>query len=227
MIISLNVEAQNIIKPQCGLINIDHIKITDNIEKIILQNFKKQNDNYKHFSGYYVSNASKNTPNEKQYFFEVDTLTELDLKKEAYFEEDHSKNVLLSYHTNLFREDDSLICYKHAIFSNFRAITDLDTNLMYLIAENSIMPENMYYDLIASLSKNNVEKKSERKHYWQSKFEMKHYDLLILKVKPSYRSSTSILVPGTVATKKVDMCLILINKKANAASLNWLDKNYE
>ena len=159
-------------------------------------------------------------------------LTEDDLKKEIYFEEDDKINIAQLYSITRYTEVDKLVCYHNIWFPTFKILATNENNFVALIAENREVVEKDFKELIGNLKKTNQLNITDTKNFETYSFDFNKYFLKFKIAKTSYRNSSEahILIEGETEEKlekKIDLEFIVLSKSANDKHLNWLNKNYE
>ncbi|WP_417873766.1 hypothetical protein [Xanthomarina gelatinilytica] len=154
-------------------------------------------------------------------------LTEKDIEKEFYFEDDEKINIAQLYSIIRYTEDDKLVCYQNIWFPKFKILATNDDKFVALIAENRKVVEEDFKQLIENLEKNNKLNAIDSENFETYSFDFESYYLKLRKVKPSYRTESSVQILGKPKEKiKIDLEFIILSKSANEKHLNWLNKNY-
>ncbi len=158
------------------------------------------------------------------------SLTEKDLEKEFYFEGDDKINIAQLYSITRYTEDDKLVCFQNIWFPRFSILATNNDKFVLLIAENRNVIEEDFKMLIKNLKKTNKLNITDSKNFETYSFDSKTYYLIFKKAKTSYRSESSIQIPGEPKEKikkQIDLEFIILSKLANDKHLNWLNKKYE
>ncbi|WP_139375337.1 hypothetical protein [Sphingobacterium nematocida] len=156
-------------------------------------------------------------------------LTEKDIEKEFYFEDDEEINIAQLYAITRYTEDDKLVCYQNIWFPKFEILATNDDKFVALIAENRKVAEEDFKLLIENLEKDKKLNATNSENFEMYSFDFANYYLKLRKAKPSYRTESSIQIldaPKENIKKTIDLELIILNKSANEKYLNWLNKNY-
>ena len=156
-------------------------------------------------------------------------LTEKDIEKEFYFEDDEEINIAQLYAITRYTEDDKLVCYQNIWFPKFEILATNDDKFVALIAENRKVAEEDFKLLIENLEKDKKLNATNSENFEMYSFDFANYYLKLRKAKPSYRTESSIQIldaPKENIKKTIDLELIILNKSANEKHLNWLNKNY-
>ena len=156
-------------------------------------------------------------------------LTEKDIEKEFYFKGDDKINIAQLYSITRYTEDDKLVCYQNICFPIFRILATNDDKFVALIAENRKLVEEDFKVLIGNLKKTNKLNITDSEKFETYSFDFETYYLKFKIAKPSYRSESSIQMPGEPKEKVkkiIDLEFIILSKSASDKHLNWLNKNY-
>lgn len=165
----------------------------------------------------------------KTYIASKTNLTEEDLQKEFYMEGDDKTKIAQLYSVNRYTEDDKLVCYQNIAFPSFKILATNDDQFIALLAENRKVDEEEFKTLIGNLEKTNKLTMTQSDRFETYSFDLRTYSLQFKQAKQSYRSESSIQTPGNnpeKITKKIDLELVILSKKANDKHLNWLNKNH-
>lgn len=163
--------------------------------------------------------------------FAKNNLTEKDLKKEFYFEDDDKKNIGYLYSKIRYVESDRTVCFGKLGFPTFTILSNNQDQFIAFIAESRSIPEEDFNELLNKLKKKYNIKLTDTDRFEVYTLILEKNTIQFKKAKKSYRSQSSVAVPsypeGKIEVYKptVDITLLLISKSATQKHMNWLSKN--
>lgn len=208
---------------QCK-IHLDSLNLEINVNDFFIDKIVKHDSlEYSEENGTLINSVEAFTKYGKTHYTIKDSLTEYDLEKEFYSEEDKKIIIGQLYSINRYAESDKLACYKNIYFPSLSILSTNNDKFIGLIAENNFVNEIDFNLLIENLQKTNKLNKIFTTNFEIFQFDFNSYKIEFKKGRDSYGKIYSI--DDNENEVKIYIEFLMTSKFADEKQLNWLNKN--
>lgn len=212
---------------QCN-IHLDSLDIGMNVNSFFIDKIIKHDSlEYYDENETLINSVQAFTKYGETYYTRKSSLTEYDLEKEFYSEED--KNIIIGnlYSINRYAESDRLACYLNISFPTLSILSTTNDKFVGLIAENSFINEPDFNLLIENLQKTNNLQKLITTNFEIFQFDFNSYVIEFKKGRDSYGKIYTITFEddNEEEIEKIYIEFVIRSKLADNKQLEWLNTN--